>query len=110
MATLVMDATRVLGIASRFASGYLHGTASLAGQASTHAWAEAYLPGLGWRGFDPTLGKAVGPTHIATGVSQHPRGVMPVSGSFTGRGAAFRGMEVEVATRDLSATRVQAAG
>lgn len=111
LATLVMDAARVLGIASRFASGYLHGTASIAGQASTHAWAEAYLPGLGWRGFDPTLGKAVGLAHIATGVSQHPRGVMPVSGSFTSRsGAAFLSMDVEVATRDLGAARAQAAG
>ena len=45
-----------LGVAARFASGYLHGTASLAGHASTHAWTEVYLPTLGWRGFDPTIG------------------------------------------------------
>jgi len=102
MATLLMDAARVLGIASRFASGYVHGAASLAGRASTHAWTECYLPALGWRGFDPTNGKPIGLRHVATGVSQHPRGVMPVSGSFTGARGAFLGLEVEVLTRELA--------
>jgi transglutaminase-like putative cysteine protease len=102
LATLLMDAARVLGVASRFASGYLHGPASLWGHASTHAWTECYLPALGWRGLDPTVGKAIGLQHIATGVSQHPRGVMPVTGSFHGTRSAFLGMDVEVLTRDLA--------
>lgn len=101
MATLMMDAARSLGMASRFASGYLHGTASLAGRASTHAWTEVYLPTLGWRGFDATTGRETGLHHIATGVSQHPRGVMPVSGTYTGASGSFLGMEVEVATQDV---------
>ena len=82
MATLMMEAGRVLGIAMRFASGYLDCAASVAGRASTHAWIEAYLPGLGWRGFDPTLGEPSSLKHIVVGVSSHPRGVMPISGMF----------------------------
>ncbi|MEO6367457.1 MAG: transglutaminase family protein [Steroidobacteraceae bacterium] len=105
MATLMMDAARLLGVASRFASGYLHGSASQAGRASTHAWTELYLPALGWRGFDPTIGAETGLQHIATGVSQHPRGVMPVSGSYSGPGALL-GMEVEVTTRELTESAV----
>jgi transglutaminase-like putative cysteine protease len=101
MATLMMDAARLLGIASRFASGYLHGTASLAGHASTHAWTEVYLPALGWRGFDPTTGKEAGLEHIATGVSQHPRGVMPVSGTYSSMGGSFLAMEAQVMTREV---------
>ncbi len=101
MATLMMDAARVLGVASRFASGYAHSSATRAGHASTHAWTECYLPGLGWRGFDPTSGKAIGLQHVATGVSQHPRGVMPVTGSFRGPQTAFRSLEVDVQTREL---------
>lgn len=101
MATLLMDAARVLGVASRFASGYAHSSATAAGHASTHAWTECYLPDLGWRGFDPTSGKAIGIQHIATGVSQHPRGVMPVTGSFVGARNAFRSLEVDVQTREL---------
>jgi transglutaminase-like putative cysteine protease len=103
MATLMMDACRILGLASRFASGYLHGSASLAGRASTHAWTEVYVPVLGWRGFDPTIGRETGLQHIATGVSQHPRGVMPVAGTYSGGSDAFLGMEVEVLTREVPA-------
>jgi transglutaminase-like putative cysteine protease len=101
MATLLMEVTRALGIASRFASGYLHGIASLAGHASTHAWTEVYLPALGWRGFDPTTGGPIGLNHVVTGVSQHPRGVMPVSGTFSGPAALFLNMTVQVATKLL---------
>lgn len=101
MATLMMDCARVLGIASRFASGYLHCAASIAGRASTHAWMEAYLPALGWRGFDPTLGEATSLKHIPVGVSNHPRGVMPISGTYQGNSADYRGMSVEVETMEV---------
>src|SRR4029078_5305045 len=78
LATLMMDAARASGVASRFVSGYVHGTASMAGHALTHAWTEVYRATLGWRGFDPTSGDVVAMGHIATGVSSHPRGVMPI--------------------------------
>lgn len=102
MATLLMDAVRVSGVAARFASGYLHGSASQAGQASMHAWAEVYLPTLGWRGFDPTLGDVTSSNHIVTGVSTHPRGVMPVSGSFSGASTDYVGLTVTVTTTVLA--------
>jgi transglutaminase-like putative cysteine protease len=101
MATLLMEAARASGVAARFASGYLHGRASMAGEASTHAWAEVYLPTLGWRGFDPTLGDVTGAGHIVTGVSTHPRGVMPVSGTFTGAPGDYLGLTVSVKTAVL---------
>ncbi len=101
MATLMMDAARLLGVAARFTSGYLHCAASRAGHASTHAWTEVYLPTLGWRGFDPTTGEAISLGHIATGVSSHPRGVMPVTGAFTGAGADFKGLLVTVKTEEV---------
>ena len=103
MATLMMEAARLLGVAARFASGYLHGAASLAGRASTHAWAEIYLPLLGWQGFDPTLGSAISFNHIVTGVSSHPRGVMPVSGRFYGTPTDFQSMTVSVRTEEVPA-------
>ena len=66
----------------RFSSG-CSTAASRAGRGTTHAWTEVYLPTLGWRGFDPTVGGSI-PHHIVVGVSSHPRGVMPVSGAFLG--------------------------
>ena len=89
MATLMMDAARSLGFAARFASGYLDCPASEAGRASMHAWAEIYLPTLGWRGYDPTLGEPTSLKHLVVGVSNHPRGVMPVSGMFTGASSDY---------------------
>lgn len=83
-AALFMEGCRFFGLASRFVSGYLFAPATEAGNASTHAWAEAYLPGAGWKGFDPTSGEVTGNRHIAVAVARHPEAVPPVAGSFVG--------------------------
>lgn len=83
-ATLFVEACRYLGLAARFVSGYFHGSATENGNASTHAWVEVYLPGTGWKGFDPTLGELTGSDHIPVAVARHPKIVPPVSGSFVG--------------------------
>ncbi len=83
-ATLFIEACRCLGLASRFVSGYLHAPATEAGNATTHAWAEVYLPGTGWKGFDPTSGLVTGTQHIAVAVARNPEAVPPVAGSFIG--------------------------
>jgi transglutaminase-like putative cysteine protease len=96
VATLMMEVLRHLGIAARFASGYLDCAATRAARGSTHAWTEAYFPQLGWRGFDPTTGKRCTHQHIVTGTSHHPRGVMPVSGRYFGPAGAFQTLDVVV--------------
>lgn len=83
-ATLFIEACRCLCLASRFVSGYLHAPATEAGHATTHAWAEVYLPGTGWKGFDPTSGLVTSSQHIAVAVSRNPEAVPPVAGSFIG--------------------------
>lgn len=95
-ATLFIEACRCLGLASRFVSGYLHAPATEAGNATTHAWAEVYLPGTGWKGFDPTSGVVTGSQHIAVAVARDPEAVPPVSGSFFGLGAATPTLRVNV--------------
>jgi transglutaminase-like putative cysteine protease len=98
MATLMLEALRSVGFPARFASGYLVGSASDAGHAATHAWAEAYLPSVGWLGYDPMLGEATSGNHIVVGVSNHPRGVMPVSGTFFDEDKSYLGMKAAVRT------------
>ena len=83
-ATLFIEACRCLSLASRFVSGYLHAPATEAGNATTHAWVEVYLPGTGWKGFDPTSGEVTGNRHIAVAVARDPVTVSPISGSFIG--------------------------
>lgn len=83
-AALFMSAARRLGLAARFVSGYLNtiGPSNIPG--STHAWAEIYIPGAGWKGFDPTVGVLVGPNHFAVAVARLPESVPPIAGAFTG--------------------------
>jgi transglutaminase-like putative cysteine protease len=94
-ATLFVEVCRYMGMASRFVSGYLV-TDPAGAHASTHAWAEVYLPGSGWRGFDPTVGKLVSGDNIAVAVHRHPEAVPPVAGSFIGPTAPQPAMSVNV--------------
>jgi transglutaminase-like putative cysteine protease len=83
-ANLFMQAARSLGLAARFVSGYLNSPAEDGRSGSTHAWAEVYLPGAGWKGFDPTTGEIAGSRHIAVAVARRADAVSPVTGSFFG--------------------------
>ncbi|MBM9519815.1 transglutaminase family protein [Desulforhopalus vacuolatus] len=83
-ALLFMEAVKCLGLASRFVSGYLHAPLMSSQVGSTHAWAEVYLPGGGWKGFDPTTGDIVGTDHIPVAVSRLADSVPPISGSYAG--------------------------
>ena len=83
-ATLLMEAARFLGLAARFVSGYLNAPSPDGSSGATHAWTEVYLPGAGWKGFDPTLGELVGSKHIAVAIARLPDAVSPVTGSYFG--------------------------
>jgi len=83
-AFLFMEAVKCLGLATRFVSGYLYAPLMSNQVGSTHAWAEVYVPGGGWIGFDPTTGNIVGTDHIAAAVSRLPDNVPPIAGSFAG--------------------------
>ena len=95
-AHLFIEAARSLGLASRFVSGYLYSPSSAMRFGATHAWAEVYLPGAGWKGFDPTSGEIVGANHIAVAVARLPESVPPIAGSFIGVPGASLNVQVQV--------------
>jgi transglutaminase-like putative cysteine protease len=99
---LFIEACRCLGLAARFVSGYALGGTTTGPGASTHAWAEVYLPGGGWKGFDPTLGLLTTTHHVPVAVSRHSEHAMPVTGSFVGPDTAFLGIEVDVRVEEIS--------
>ena len=85
LAVLEMEAIRAAGLPARFVSGYRAGDPETNNQ-ELHAWVEVYLPGAGWRGYDPTTGFAVSDGHVALAAGSDPRIVAPTSGSFRGTG------------------------
>ncbi|MGA7933391.1 MAG: transglutaminase family protein [Kovacikia sp.] len=87
LTVLFMEVCRAIGLPSRFVSGYQEGDPGST-DLHLHAWAEVYLPGAGWRGFDPSHGTAVADRHIALVSSIFPAYAAPISGSFSqGSGA-----------------------
>lgn len=123
-ALLMIEAARSLGLAARFASGYLAppfdetpsdvapsdrapeptGTAAVdSPRGATHAWAQIFLPGAGWVDFDPTSG-SVGKTALVTvAVVPDPYDATPLHGTFVGSASDTLGMEVHVSVTSGSA-------
>lgn len=83
LAVLFCDVCRVMGIAARFVSGY---ECSSAGRSDSymHAWTEVYLPGIGWRGYDPSRGIAVTNEHVAVAAAFDYDLASPIAGLYTG--------------------------
>ena len=87
VAVVFMVACRNVGIPARYVSGYQTGDAGHT-EHDLHAWSEAYLPGAGWRGFDPTVGLWVAEHHVTLCAAHHPDLTTPVDGSFRGEAAS----------------------
>ncbi len=94
---LFMECCRSQGIAARFVSGYQEGD-NEAERSYMHAWAEVYLPGGGWRGYDPAHGLAIADRHIAVAASAKPEIAAPTRGTFRGTGATSK-MHTELKIR-----------
>ena len=85
-AMLFVAACRSQGLAARFVSGYsIHHPPEVT-EHELHAWAEVYLPGAGWRGYDPSLGLAVADGHLVLATAPDHRLAAPVMGTYRGTG------------------------
>lgn len=100
-ALVFMAVCRRNGIPARFVSGCQEGDPDQR-EGELHAWAEVYLPGFGWKGYDPTHGLAVADRHIAYAASAIPENVSPVTGIFRGSGATSRMSHTVEIEREVS--------
>jgi transglutaminase-like putative cysteine protease len=102
-AHIMIALVRQLGIPCRYVSGYLFQPAGTGGESidgATHAWVEAWLPELGWVGFDPTHNTPAGEHHIRVAVGRDYADVPPTRGVFKGLSAVRSELAVGVSVGD----------
>jgi transglutaminase-like putative cysteine protease len=104
-AHLLLAVLRMRGLPARYVSGYLAparaGDASnsmedVIGGMASHAWAEAFLPGAGWFGLDPTIGREVDMRHVRLAYGRDYGDVAPVRGVYKGHAGQRLSVDVRV--------------
>jgi transglutaminase-like putative cysteine protease len=93
---VVIALCRSQGIPARYVSGYFFNDSRQAGEIeASHAWVEVFLPGFGWKGYDPTHRRESDTRYIKLATGRDYGDIRPVSGTFRGKGpregAAGRG-------------------
>jgi transglutaminase-like putative cysteine protease/predicted glutamine amidotransferase len=102
-ANLFICLARLLSIPARYRMGYIFTGANYANKIqseASHAWAEVYLPFVGWRGFDPTNGCKVTQDHIRVACGRNFRDATPTSGTLY-KGGGRETLTVDVKMREI---------
>ena len=84
-AHVMLEVLRSLQIPSRYVSGYIcPNKDGMRGEGATHAWVEAWIPGEGWAGIDPTNNVWVTNRHVKLAVGRNFNDCSPIKGTFKG--------------------------
>lgn len=94
-AHIFISAARAMGFPARYVSGYLMMNDRVMQEAS-HAWAEAYVDGLGWVGFDISNGISPDARYVRVATALDYRGAAPISGMRFGEGAEAMNVTLQV--------------
>jgi transglutaminase-like putative cysteine protease len=97
---IFVTVARLRGIPARYVSGHLFRRAGGEVQEAGHAWAEAWVAGLGWVAFDPANGICIDDAYVRVAVGVDYRDAAPVVG--TRRGGGSEDMSVEVAVSEAA--------
>lgn len=103
-ANLFICLARLLSIPARYRMGYIYTGANYENKIqsdASHAWAEVYLPYVGWRGFDPTNGCAVTQDHIRVACGRNYIDATPTSGTIY-KGGGDEKLTIDVKMREIS--------
>ena len=100
-AHVLLQLLRTMGVPSRYVSGYICPNKNgMRGEGATHAWVEAYIPGSGWAGLDPTNNVWVSNTHVKLAVGRNFNDCSPVKGNFRGPARQKLSVYVSVSYED----------
>ncbi|GAB4517421.1 MAG: transglutaminase family protein [Anaerolineae bacterium] len=102
-AHIMIALTRQIGIPCRYVSGYLFHREDQLDRSdvdASHAWVEAWLPQLGWIGFDPTNNLMVGDRHIRVSIGSDYTEAAPTRGVFKGTAETKLEVRVQVSRLD----------
>lgn len=95
-AHLFIAAARALGVPARYVGGYLWTGEDEREYEASHAWAEAFLPEIGWIGFDPSNRVRPNERYIRAAIGLDYWGAAPVRGIRRGDGQESLAVEVQV--------------
>jgi transglutaminase-like putative cysteine protease len=84
------------GVPARFVSGHFLRSDGLVHQQAGHAWAEAFVPDLGWIGFDPANAICITDAHARVAIGLDYLGAAPVRGTRYGGGMETLSVAVKV--------------
>jgi len=96
LAHIFIAVARCLKIPARYVGGYFHRSDGVVDQEAGHAWAEAFVPALGWVAFDPANGVCATDAHVRVAVGLDYLGAAPVRGTRYGGGAEQLTVAVQV--------------
>ncbi|HKO79249.1 MAG TPA: transglutaminase family protein, partial [Chitinophagaceae bacterium] len=100
-AHVMLEMLRSLGIPSRYVSGYICSNKNgMRGEGATHAWIEAWIPGNGWVGNDPTNNVWVTNHHVKLAVGRNFNDCSPIKGTFKGPARQSLSVYVSVGYED----------
>ena len=104
-AQIFITCARRLGIPARYVSGHFQRTDGQDDQDAAHAWAEAWVEGLGWVGFDPANGVCPTERYVRVAVGLDALGASPIRG--TSYGGGRERMSVALRVRQMQQTQQQ---
>jgi transglutaminase-like putative cysteine protease len=98
-AHLFIAVARAMGVPARYVSGYIHFPGEKGATTASHAWAEGWVPGKGWIGYDATRPVRASENHVRLAVGRDYSDAAPTRGIYVG--SATGTMDVSVRTREL---------
>jgi transglutaminase-like putative cysteine protease len=96
LAHIFIAAAHSLGIPARYVDGYFRRADATDEQNASHAWAEAYVPDLGWVGFDPMHGLCPTVAHVRVAAGLDCLGAAPVRGTRYGAGTESAAVAIKI--------------